>query len=134
MIGVDTNVLVRYFINDDPVQHQLARTLIDSNDIFLSNVVLLESCWVFKRLYKLDQEQIESILFSFLQMSNIELENTLVFSQAFSSYRELHCDFGDAVIAAVHRGKGIDTASFDKSTMQKLGFLDPAEILKKGSG
>ena len=129
MIGVDTNVLVRYFIDDHPIQHQLARRLIDSNDIFLSNVVLLESFWVFKRLYKLDKEQIESILFSFLQMSNIEFEDTVVFSHALTTYQELHCDFGDAIIAAVHRENGVDTASFDKSAIRKLGFLDPAEIL-----
>ena len=129
MIGIDTNVLVRYFVNDDPVQHQLARRLIDSHDVFLSNVVLLESFWVFKRLYKLDREQIESILFSFLQMSNIEFENTVVFSHALTTYQELNCDFGDAIIAAVHRGNGVNTASFDKSAIRKLGFLHPAEIL-----
>ena len=129
MIGVDTNVLVRYFINDDPVQHQLAKRLINSNDIFLSTVVLVESFWVFKKLYELDKEQIESIFFSFLQMSNVEFENTIVFSQALTTYQELNCDFGDAVIAAVHRGKGIDTASFDKKAMKKLRFLDPAEVL-----
>jgi len=132
VIGIDTTVLVRYFINDDPVQHQLARRLIDSNDVFLSNVVLLESFWVFKRLYKLDKDQIESILFSFLQMSNIEFENTVVFSHALTTYQELNCDFGDAIIAAVHRGNGVNTASFDKGAIRKLGFLDPAEILERG--
>lgn len=129
MIGIDTNVLIRYFINDDPVQHELARRLIDGNDIFVSNIVLVESFWVLKRLYMLDKEQIESIFFSFLQMSNIEFENDVVFSRALTSYQELNCDFGDAIIAAVHHGHHIDTASFDKSAMKKLGFRDPAEML-----
>ena len=129
MIGVDTNVLVRYFVNDDAVQHTLARRLIDSNDIFISNLVLAESYWVFKSLYKLDKEKIESIFFSFLQMSNIEFENDVVFSHALTAYQEINCDFGDAIIAAVHSRNGIDTASFDRSAIKKLGFRDPAEIL-----
>jgi len=129
MIGVDTNVLVRYFVNDDAAQHTLARRLIDSDDIFVSNIVLAESFWVFKRLYKLDKEQIGFILFSFLRMSNIEFENDVVFSHALTAYQEINCDFGDAIIAAVHSRNGIETASFDKSAIKKLGFRHPSDIL-----
>ena len=129
MIGIDTNVLVRYFINDDHQQHELARQLIDSHDVFFSNVVLVESFWVFKRLYKLNKDQIESIMFSFLQMSNVEFENDVVFSKALTTYQEMNCDFGDAIIAAIHGERGIDTASFDRSAMHKLGFRDPVGLV-----
>lgn len=43
MVGVDTNVLVRYFVNDDEQQHQLARKFVDKNELFICSIVLVET-------------------------------------------------------------------------------------------
>jgi predicted nucleic-acid-binding protein len=130
MIGIDTNVLVRFFIDDDHEQHLLSRRLFENTDIFISNVVLVESFWVLKRLYKLKKGQLESALVSLLRMSNTEFENNAVFPQALAKYQELGCDFGDALIDAIHRrAKVVTTASFDVKAIKKLGFSSPRELL-----
>ena len=52
MIAIDTNVVVRFLVNDDPEQAQRARRLIESEDVFLSTTALLETEWVLRVAYK----------------------------------------------------------------------------------
>ncbi len=122
MEGVDTNVLVRYFVNDDVLQHKLAKKFIDGNDIFIGSIVLVESFWVWKKLYKLSKENIEQIFNHIKRSSNINVEDEVVFFKASSIYAELGCDFGDAMIVAVNSDKVTETVTFDKSAAKKLGM------------
>ena len=84
MEGADTYVLVRYFINDDEPQHKLAKKFIDGNDIFIGSIVLVESFWVWKKLYKLSKENIEQIFNHLKRSSNINVEDEVVFFKASS--------------------------------------------------
>lgn len=128
MIGLDTNVLVRYFVNDNEAQHQLARELVNHNDIYLTNIVLLESYWVLKRLMKLERKQLLRCFYCLLQMSNAEFEHCSAFAGALHQYKTKGCDFADAFINRLHQLKGITTVSFDKNAINKLGFVHPQDM------
>jgi len=122
VIGLDTNVLIRYFIEDDVEQHRCARQLVDSNDVFLSNVALVESFWVMKKLYGLSKREIERVFLHIQRLSNVSLEDETVFSRALASYVETGCDFGDAIIAETHGAHGCSSVTFDKAAAKKLGM------------
>jgi len=122
MIGVDTNVLIRYFVNDDESQHFLSKQFIDGTDIFISSVVLVEFFWVLKKLYKVEKDQINSIFTHIKRSSNFEIENDEVFARAVKTYSNANCDFGDAMIHALHMAKGLNTITFDKKAVTKIGM------------
>ena len=58
MIAVDTNVLVRLLLNDEPAQVQQSKQLFAQDEIFISDTVLLESAWVLKHAGGYTQPQI----------------------------------------------------------------------------
>ena len=51
MLAIDTNLIVRYLVGDDPGQAARARRLIDNNDVFICTTVLLETEWVLRSVY-----------------------------------------------------------------------------------
>ena len=62
MIALDTNVLIRLIIFDDPIQSGIADDLIRNNRIFISKGVLMESEWVLRYRYKFQREQIAAFV------------------------------------------------------------------------
>lgn len=61
MTGVDTNVLVRYYVNDNPRQHRTAVHFFDENDVFVNSIVLVETFWVLSSVYHLTKDEIGAI-------------------------------------------------------------------------
>lgn len=129
MIGLDVNVLVRYFVDDDEIQHWQSRELIYQNSIFLSNIVLVEAYWVMQRLFKLEHKQLLSCFGCLLQMSNAHFENCEAFAGALHQCKTRRCDFADVFINRCHQLKGIITVSFDKKACATLGFVHPDSLI-----
>lgn len=97
MIAIDTNVLVRYLINDDKKQAELAVNLLKKQpQIWLSKTVLLETEWVLRGVYKLQPNAILQGFSHILGLPNIVLEQEQQLIQALIFYRE-GMDFADAL-------------------------------------
>lgn len=122
MIAIDTNVLVRYYVDDDHAQHKKARRFIDENEVFINNIVVLESFWVFTSVYHISKTEIGEIFDHLRRLSNIYFENEPVFARALMEYRENNCDFADALLGMLNQHYGYDTASFDRKAGKQLGF------------
>ena len=122
MIGIDTNVLVRYYINDDHTQHKKAKIFIDQNEVFVNNIVILEAFWVLTDVYNLSKEKIGEVFNHLKRLSNICFENESVFAKAMAEYRDNNCDFADALLGFINQDYGYDTATFDLKAVKKLGF------------
>lgn len=71
MIAIDTNVIVRFLVNDDPDQAQRARKLIETEEVFLPTTVLLETEWVLRGAYKLPRAPLLEMLRAFLGLPNV---------------------------------------------------------------
>lgn len=118
MIGLDTNVLARYFVEEegaDPAtqaQRQAARQLIESGQpLFLPKTVALELEWVLRGYYGFAAEQVLQVFAQLLQHPCLELEDRPVVEQALAGVRG-GLDFADALHHASCRG--CETlASFD---------------------
>lgn len=122
MIAIDTNVLVRYYVNDDHAQHGRAKRFIDRNEVFVNNIVILETFWVLTSVYRLSRTQVANIFDHLKRLSNVTFENETVFANVLAEYRHRGCDFADALVCFLNWHYGYTTASFDRQAGRKLGF------------
>lgn len=105
MIGLDTNILVRYLTRDDEQQWQQALTAIQQNQpCFVTNVVLCELVWVLKgATYGFRKDEIIDALELMLHSAAFEFENRSTVDQALQRYKRGKADFSDYLIGAVSR-------------------------------
>ncbi len=103
MIGVDTNVLVRYFVEErdadtaTQVQRAAARRLMESGQpLFVPKSVVLELEWVLRGYYRFAAEQVAEALEALLGLPGIELEDRPVVEQALAGLQK-GLDFADAL-------------------------------------
>ncbi|MGV2432987.1 MAG UNVERIFIED_CONTAM: PIN domain-containing protein [Rickettsiaceae bacterium] len=90
MIGIDTNVLVRYFTEDDAVQTDLAAKLIDRNSgkrcsVFINNIVICELIWVLLHLYEYNKPQIIFLLKEMLSTIEFGFEDHSILAKSIMS-------------------------------------------------
>jgi predicted nucleic-acid-binding protein len=97
MTAVDTNVLVRIVVNDDPAQSARAAEFLRQQDrVFLAKTVLLEVEWVLRSAYRLGRREIHAILRGILAMGSAEVEDEAAVVQAMRWYEE-GMDFADSL-------------------------------------
>ena len=97
MIGVDTNVLVRYLTHDDPVRGPLAMLVLSNPEgIFVAKTVLLELEWVLRAAYRLPRPAIETALLQVVGLPNVVLDRPEHVATALDGYRQ-GLDFADAL-------------------------------------
>lgn len=125
MIGLDTNVLVRYFVEEEgadaatQAQRQAARQLIESGqDLFLPKTVALELEWVLRGYYGFAVEQVLQVLEQLLHHPCLQLEDRPGLEQAVAGLRS-GLDFADALHHASCRGCEA-IASFDDRGFARL--------------
>jgi predicted nucleic-acid-binding protein len=96
MVAFDTNLLVRIAVNDDLKQAEIAEQLLDSNEVFVSRTVLLETEWVLRSVYKKSCTDIAQYFENALMTKNFIMENSIEVSHALEWYK-LGADFADAM-------------------------------------
>ncbi len=97
MIAIDTNILVRYLINDDEQQTILAVNLLKNQpQIWVSKTVFLETEWVLRAVYKIEPNSILKGFSHILGLPNIIVEQESQLIQSIMYYRE-GMDFADAL-------------------------------------
>ena len=118
MTGLDTNVVIRFLMQDEPVQGRAAADLIAalSEDApgFICREVLVEIVWVLERAYGLGREDICQALDGLLEARELTLEAADRVAQAAERYRRGGPGFADQMIALAGQGAGCaHTATFD---------------------
>jgi predicted nucleic-acid-binding protein len=129
MIGLDTNVLLRYLVQDDPAQSRRATEIIENRLTsgepgFVSLVTVVEIVWVLKSLFGRSRKQIAGDLEMILAADTLEVQNELEVYQAAVALRSESGTFEDALIGALGMWRGCSTTvTFDQKAAQKLpGF------------
>ena len=114
MIALDTNIVVRLLVADEPNQHRRAAALLDGNRVFVSVSVLLETEWVLRSVYGLDGHAVAGGLRSFLGLPAVTAEASGNVVQALAWY-EQGFDFADAFHLASAAAAGAEAfATFDR--------------------
>ncbi len=129
MIGLDTNVLLRYLVQDDPAQSRRATEIIEKRLTleepgFVSLVTVVEIVWVLKSLFGRSRQEIAGDLEMILAADTLEVQNELEVYQAVVALRSESGTFEDALIGALGIWRGCSTTvTFDQKAAQKLhGF------------
>ncbi len=118
MIGIDTNLLVRFLTNDDPKQSRYAEKLIKGNMIFISKSVLLETEWVLRYAYELDAIVILNAFESLLGLPHITVEDPACIIKTMQWYSQ-GFDFADAMHLASSNQVTEDFATLDKNFIKR---------------
>ncbi len=126
MIGLDTNVLVRYVVQDDPDQSARATALVESLDDqrrgFVSVVVLVELAWVLRRAYGARPDDVHAVVDRLLRARELVVQDADVVRLALR-LAVAGADFPDAVISRVNAGAGCDTTvTFDVGASRHTGM------------
>lgn len=128
MIGVDTNIIVRYIMQDDPVQSAKAiriieREFTEQDPAFISLATVLETAWVLKSFYGLSSQQVAQAMERMLQIESLNIQNEHEVSAATRVLKTGQGSFEDALIAALGTWAGCDsTLTFDKKASRLQGF------------
>ena len=120
MIGLDTNVLLRYIVQDDAAQAESAAKLIETRCTtehpgYVDAIVLCEMVWVLDRGYGYVKEHILSVLWQLLSTAEIAIETPDVTWAAVQAYEKGSAGFADYLIGARNQAAGCQTTfTFDK--------------------
>jgi predicted nucleic-acid-binding protein len=119
MIGLDTNVLVRYITQDHPAQNAAAIKVMDSLSAdlpgFLSLVVIAEMVWVVQFSYGFKRDEIEHVVERLLRSKELVLERAEIVSQALRKFRSSRANFADCLIERCgHAAECQYVLTFDK--------------------
>ncbi len=133
MVVVDTNVLVRFAVNDDPKQVAQARRTIGSQHIWIGVTVLLELEWVLRSRYAYERAEILSFLRQLLTTASVEVEDDAQVANALDWYAD-GADFADALHLARSQSRGVmltfDTA-FCKPAQRVAGNIKVLRVAAK---
>lgn len=129
MIGLDTNVLLRYLTQDDPAQSRRATEIVEhrltkQNPGFVSLVVILEIVWVLGSLFKRTHAQIADHIEMLLAADTLEVQNEQEVYQAVVALRNGTGTFEDALIGSIGIWRGCSaTLTFDQNAAKRMnGF------------
>jgi predicted nucleic-acid-binding protein len=128
VIGLDTNVVVRYLAQDDERQGAAANRLIEGSLSaesrgFISIVSLTEIVWVMTANYRASRTAVADIVEGLLTAPQLMLEKADVVWRALRAYRDSKADFSDAVIVELGREAGCSkTVTFDRDAAAHPGF------------
>lgn len=124
MIALDTNILVRVFVNDpdSPTQNDLARKLVNQYElIYVSQIVQVELVWVLNRRMNFDKNDIIKVLETIYQHNAIILEYPERFINALTLYKNNQADFSDYLIFGYANENNCPFWSFDKKLAKTQG-------------
>ena len=128
MIGVDTNVLVRHLVKDDPSRAEDARRFLDGRSpddpAYVSTAVIVETISVLGRIYRVQRADIVRILETLLRSRDILIESAASLRRSLADAEEANTDIADAIITHAAIDAGCDwTVTFDKRAQRLPGML-----------
>jgi predicted nucleic-acid-binding protein len=120
----DTNVIVRYLVDDEHALFARAKTFFDkvkqgTQKAILLESVLAECLYVLTKIYKVPRDEAASILIDLLQYRGIANTDTAELIRALRLYRDRHIAIVDAILCAKAQRGGLQLFSFDKE-LQKI--------------
>lgn len=137
MIGVDTNILVRYLTQDDEKQANIVNKFLaqyehQTGSIFINNIVICELIWVLERGYKYSKKEIISVVRVILSTVEFTFEQAEILWLSLNDYEKYNANFPDILLGKINKISGCDfTISFDSKALNLKEFDDHINILEK---
>ncbi|MBT9445491.1 MAG: type II toxin-antitoxin system VapC family toxin [Hyphomonadaceae bacterium] len=127
MIAIDTNVLVRYFTQDNAQQAKAAAVLIEDTltaqrSGFISTIVLCELLWVLRKFYAVDRAAAANIIETVLAVDALTVECRDAVARAVLDFRAAQADFADCLMFELAQEQGCtEFVTFDKAFARRAG-------------
>ncbi len=118
MVMLDTNIILRYLLNDDEQMAYEAETIIKSMPVQVRIEIIAEVVYVLKGVYHVDKAEIKKSLIGLL--SEVTTPEPEVLKLGIETYAEQNLDFPDCILNAYHRIKGYEIKTFDKKLNKLL--------------
>ncbi|KAF1049479.1 type II toxin-antitoxin system VapC family toxin [Xylophilus sp.] len=112
MLAVDTNVVVRFLVDDEPAQHRRAVAMLSGHVVWLSRTVLLETEWVLRGAFGFEPGEIAAALRQLTRLSGVRCEDAAAVDAAIGAL-EAGMDFADALHFAASASADEGFATFD---------------------
>jgi predicted nucleic-acid-binding protein len=128
VIGIDTNVLVRYLVQDDLAQAKAATRLIErtcTKDApgFLNHLVLCETIWVLEGCYDQPKATLVKTIEQILRVAQFRVDEPQLVWQALEDYRDHQADFADYLLSRINRNRDCTTTmTFDREASKSAEF------------
>ena len=128
MPTLDTNVLIRYLVKDDPQQNldasRFISQFVDSEaSLFLPNSVVLETEWVLRSVYKFPKESVTEFFIGLLEAREMSFQDEASIERAIYLHREHNADFADCLhVATAISYDQLPLVTFDKQAMRIEGI------------
>ena len=132
MIALDTNVLVRFLVEDDTEQSRQAKAMIEraiaaNCPCFVSEVVVCEVVWVLGTSYQVARDEIARVLRQLLRARHLTFSESERLSRALSAFDSGRGDFADYLIRETAREAACESvATFDRALLREAGFVAPS--------
>ena len=131
MIALDTNVLIRFLVEDDEAQSRRVTELVEGavardEQLFISDIVMCETVWVLSSAYRFSRAEIVDALSQLLRARSVVFSSADSIARALDAYRKEKGDFADYLIREHARSAGAETvATFDGALLKESGFSKP---------
>ena len=112
MVYIDTNIILRFILNDNKELSPKARDLILNNDCTTTYEIIAEVVYVLSSVYEIERMNVKNALFTFLP--NITIQHQNILETAIFYYSETKLDFVDCLLAAYHLIGKKEILTFDK--------------------
>lgn len=124
MIGIDTNHLLRVFVEANHIQSHHVKKLIEKQGVvFVSVIVLCETIWTLQTRYKFTKKDLLQCIENILRSQQFDIEHRDAMWLAFSDFQHLSIGFSDCAIGAIGRIHGLEyIATFDKKSAKSKYF------------
>ena len=128
MIGLDTNVIVRYITQDDVKQAAAATRLLErvlsaENPGVITLVTLCEIAWVLADCYGADKERVRSVVEALLASRQLLVDQSELVWRALRAWDKSSADFRDALVGELLSAQGCErVVTFDKAAAKLPGF------------
>jgi predicted nucleic-acid-binding protein len=125
VIGIDTNILLRLWLNDDPAQNRRIDALLTAHggmpgSLLVTDVVLVEAVWTLKSAFEQDKHAQSLAVRSLLEETAFAFEDREAVAAALTLFETGSCGFADCLVVAKHARQDCEfTATFDRG-MRKL--------------
>jgi predicted nucleic-acid-binding protein len=129
MIGIDTNVLVRFLVRDDSAQFEAARRLFNrevsaGHPVLVSLLVLLETEWVLRSRYALAKPEIAKAFSVLLETADVSFEDEPSVEAALYVWKDSQAEFADCLIGIRNAQLGCRaTATFDRKAAKLRWYV-----------
>ena len=120
---VDTNLILRYLLNDRPEQSEAARQEIKNDNIKILTQVVAEIIYVLSKIYKVSRKEISENLLKIFSLNTVTVENEEIVIFAVAEYGESKLDFVDELLYANCRINGVGIKTFDNALRAKIDLL-----------